>query len=139
MRDEQPPELGINIVAQLLRDGGGLTLHAQELVFRAELHDFIGGEQIAAREVVAEAGAITGFEAVGLESGGFLTDHLAQPLGCLKIIHSEDLLHPGIGNECARAFAVEVLELAHILQNGPELQPIARHQPHGALHGLQTA
>ncbi len=139
LRDKQSLELGIGVIAQLLRHGGGLTLHAQELVFRAELHDFIGGQQIAAREVVAEAGAVTGFEAVSLEPGSFLADHLAQPLRGFKIIHPEDLLHPGIGNERRRALAVEVLELAHVLQDRPELQPIARHQPHGALHGLQTA
>lgn len=75
------------------------ALDAQELAIRWELHDFIWGEQIAAREVVAEAGAVTGLEAVGLEPGGFLADHLAQPFGRLEIIHTEDLLHPGIGNE----------------------------------------
>ena len=62
-------------------------------------------QQIAARKVVREAGAIAGLEAVGLEPGSFLTDHLAQPFGGFKVIDPEDLLHPGIGNEGASAFA----------------------------------
>ena len=44
LRDEQPLELGIGVVTQLLRHCGGLPLYAQKLVFRAELHDFIGGQ-----------------------------------------------------------------------------------------------
>ena len=141
-----------------MRDGGGLPLDANELAIRRKLHDFIGGQQIAASEVVREAGTITGLEAVGLEPGGFLADHLAQPLGRLEVIHPEDLLHPGIGDEGASAFAIAVLELALgsarsaakrstgafpgsclTLQDRPELKPVACHQPHGALYGLQTA
>ena len=62
----------------------------------------------------------------GLIAGGFLSHHLAQPFRRLKIIHPKDLLHPGIGDEGSRPFAVEVLELAHVLQNRPELKPMAR-------------
>ena len=119
--------------------GRGLALYPQELDVGGHLHDFIGSEQIAAREVVAEAGVITGLAALGLEPGGFLADHLAQPFGRFKIIHPENLLHSRIGDEGICAFAVEVLELAHILQDRPDLQSIARHQTRRAVYGLQTA
>ena len=139
LRDEQPVKFSIGAVAQLLGDCRGLSLNPQELVFRAKLHDFIRGQQITSGEVVADTGRITRSVAFGLIAGGFLSHHLAQPFGRLKIIHPKDLLHPGIGDECSRPFAVEVLELAHVLQNRPELKPIARHKPHGAFHGLKTA
>ena len=116
----------------------GLALNTEKLQPRRHLHDFIGGEKIAAREVVGEAGIVTRLVAVGLEPGGFLADHLAQPFGRFKIIDPEDLLHPGIGDEGASTFAVEIAELAHILQDGPELEAIARHQAHGALYSFQT-
>ena len=78
-------------------------------------------------------------EAVCLESGNFLADHLTQPLGRLEVVPPKYLLHPGIGDEGASAVAIEVLELAHVLQDRPELKPVACHQPHSALYGLQTA
>ena len=139
LRDEQPVKFAVGAVAQLLGDCRGLSLNPQELVFRAKLHDFIRGQQITSGEVVADTGGITRPVAVRLIAGGFLSHHLAQPFRRLKIIHPKDLLHPGIGDEGARPFAVEVLEMAHVLQNRPELKPIARHKPHGAFHGLQTA
>ena len=128
-RDEQPVKFAVGAVAQLLRDRRGLSLNPQELVFRAKLHDFIRGQQIASGEVVADAGRITRPVAFGLIAGGFLSHHLAQPFRRPKIIHPKDLLHPGIGDEGARPFAVEVLELAHILQDRPELKPMARSRP----------
>ena len=49
---EQPIKFRIGVVAQLLCDGGGLPLDAQELPIWEKLHDFIGGQQVAARDVV---------------------------------------------------------------------------------------
>ena len=95
LRDEQSVKFSIGAVAQLLRNRCCLTLNPQELVFRAELHDFIRGQQIAPGEVVADTGRITRSVAFGLIAGGFLAHHLTEPFGRLKIIHPKDLLHPG--------------------------------------------
>lgn len=62
LRDKQPLKFAAGIVTQLLRNRRGLSLHRQELVFRAALHDFIRCQQIAAREVVADAGASPGLK-----------------------------------------------------------------------------
>ena len=50
-----------------------------------------------------------------------------------------NLDHAGIGQEGAGAFAIERAELVHVLKDRPELQPVARHQPHSPLHCLQAA
>ena len=125
---------------------------------RRELHDFVGGQQIAAGDRGAGRRHVAGFEVLGLIPDGFLTHRLAQPLGRLEVVHTEDLLHPGIGDEGRGARAVEIAELALgsarsaakrspgafpgsclTLQDRPELETISCHQPHGALHGFQTA
>jgi hypothetical protein len=55
------------------------------------------------------------------------------------VVHPERLQHPGIRQEGARALAIEGAQLVHILQDGPELQPVSGHQPHGALDGFEPA
>ena len=72
LRDELPVKFAVGVVAQLLRDCRGRALNPQDLVFRAKLHDFILGQQIAPGEVVADAGRITRSVAFGLIAGGFL-------------------------------------------------------------------
>src|SRR3546814_11294424 len=64
---------------------------------------------------------------------GFLSHRLGQQLGGRVVVHPERLQHPGIRQEGARALAIEGAQLVHILQDGPELQPVSGHQPHGAL------
>ena len=78
LRDKQPVKFFIGVVAQLLRNRCCLALNTEELVFRAELHDFIRGQQIAPGEVVADAGRITRPVAFRLIAGGFLAHHLAE-------------------------------------------------------------
>jgi hypothetical protein len=124
LRDKQPLELGVSVITQLLRDRRGLSLNAQKLVFRAELHNLIRGQQIASGEIVADAEGVAWLVAVSLISCGFLAHHLAQPFCRFKIIHPEDLLYPGIGDEGSGPFAIEVLKLAHVLQNWPELKAV---------------
>jgi len=106
---------------------------------RRELHDFIGGQQIAAGDRGAGRRHVAGFEVLGLIPDRFLSHRLAQPLGRLEVVHAEDLLHPGIGDEGRGPCAVEIAKLAHVLQDRPELEAVARHQTHGALHRFQTA
>ena len=55
------------------------------------------------------------------------------------IVDPERLDHAGIGQEGPGALAIERAELVHVLEDRPELEAIARHQPHRALHRLQSA
>ena len=112
-RDEQPGKFTVGVIAQLARYRRGLTLDAQKLEFRRELHDFIGGQQVTAHDAGAGCRHVAGFVAFRLITDDALPHRLAQPLGRLKIIHAEDLLYPGIGHEGRGACAVKIAELAH--------------------------
>jgi hypothetical protein len=80
-----------------------------------------------------------GYEWNALFPACHLSYALTEPLGHLVIVHAEDLQHTRVGDKSIGPRALEVFQLAHVLKDGPELQAIARHQPHGAFHRFQTA
>ena len=59
--------------------------------------------------------------------------------GADLIVDAEHVQHTGVGEKCAGTAAVERAELVNILQDRPELDAVAGHQPHCTFDRLQTA
>ena len=85
------------------------------------------GQQVAAGDAGRGAVELARLLADASIGRGLLADALAQPFGCLEIVDAEHLLDAGVGDEGAGPCAVEILQLAHVLQDRPELDAIARH------------
>ena len=111
-------------------------------------HDFVGCGETAGRNVSADAfrgaGAVIAPASAARRTDGVVfdrgvADRAREHVGGRMVVHPERLDHARIGHERAGAFPIGGFELVHVLEDRPELEVIACHQPHRALDRLQSA
>ena len=139
---EQTLELTILVVAQLAGQNGPLSGQEQQLAILGHVADLIGREERATNMLLAErdAGGL-GVErpAHGLENHRFMPEHVGDQAGALVVVDPEYLHDARVREECAGALPVGGAQLMHVLEDGPELEAVAGHQPHGALDRVEAA
>jgi len=104
--------------------------------------DLVGGEHRPADVLLAvgDSGCL-GIEgpAHGLEDDGFLAEQVGDQASAVVVVDAEHLQDAGVRQEGAGPGAIAGAQLVHVLEDGPELDAIARHQAHGALDGREVA
>lgn len=146
---EQAVEFRVLVVAELVGENGALAGAEEDLPIVGQAHGLVRGQQGAPAEMGVAAvtggavalGVVRGGEgtAVGLEGDRAVTQHPGKPLGRLQVGRGRDLDQSGIGEEGAGGSTIGGAQLGEILQDRPELQAEAGHQPGGLQHRLKAA
>lgn len=135
-------KLPIGIVSELPGDDGPRSGEEEQLGLGREVSHLIRGKERppGLMRRVSDAG-FGGIERAGhgLELDGFVAEKIGDQARCFVIIDAEDLEHAGIREEGSGAGAIGGFQLVDILEDGPELEAVTRHETHGAFDRGETA
>lgn len=122
----------------------------EDLDVRGQAHSLVGCEQGPRGKVRAGAragAAVSAGQQVRRAAGGAaclishggVAEALGQPFGGVQVGGCCDLDEAGVGEKGAGVLAIGGAELGEVLENGPELEAQAGHQPGGLQRRLQPA
>lgn len=72
------------------------------------------------------------------EDDGALAEQIGDQAGGVVVIDAKNLQDTRVAQEGAGALTVDVAELVDVLEDGPELDAVACHQPHCPFDGRQV-
>lgn len=129
-------KLRVGVVAQLFSQDGMLAPDEQQLLLQGQGSHLVGREQgppgVLLRLVAAKLARRRRFRAVNHRR---LPCQVGHELGAFVVRDPEELQHPGVGQEGIGLLAIDAAQLVNVLQDGPQLDAVARHEPHCLFDG----